>query len=211
MIIPVFDVKGNQCVSGKSGKRDTYTRLESVYGDDILDIARNLKMSGAKSVYSADLDKIEGCGDNSSLISQVNDIIPVLLDNGANCVDDIVFNKNICTYSILASESMTNLNDIRNIFEELPYEKLIISVDIKDNELLVEDKDIKFSDVISLINDVKPDYSILLNISQVQKKEIMIRLLKILSIIPHIPNMSLLAELLMKVSENTGLLVLTIF
>ncbi len=167
MIIPVFDVKGNQCVSGKSGKRDTYTRLESVYGDDILDIARNLKMSGAKSVYIADLDKIEGCGDNSSLISQVNDIIPVLLDNGANCVDDIVFNKNICTYSILASESMTNLNDIRNIFEELPYEKLIISVDIKDNELLVEDKDIKFSDVISLINDVKPDYSILLNISQV--------------------------------------------
>ena len=89
MIIPVFDVKNNECVSGKSGKRDTYTKLSSIYGENPIEITTNLKKSGAKCVYIADLDKIENKGDNSELILKINKILPVILDNGANSIDDI--------------------------------------------------------------------------------------------------------------------------
>lgn len=171
MIIPVFDVKNNEFVSGKSGKRDTYTQLNSVYGEDSIEIIRNLKKSGAKCVYVADLDKIENRGDNSDFISKINNILPVILDNGASSMDDVLFNKNICTYSILATETMESLEESIKIFKELPFEKLIISIDIKNNELLINNSDINLDDIISLVNQVKPDYTILLNISQVGTKK----------------------------------------
>ncbi len=171
MIIPVFDVKNNEFVSGKSGKRNTYTRLSSIYGEDPVEITTNLKKSGAKCVYVADLDKIENQGDNFKLISEINKILPVILDNGASTIEDIQFNKNICTYSILATETMKNIEESIRIFKELPFEKLIISIDIKNNELLINNSDIKLDDIISLVNEVKPDYTILLNISQVGTKK----------------------------------------
>jgi phosphoribosylformimino-5-aminoimidazole carboxamide ribotide isomerase len=143
MIIPVFDVKEGKCVSGMSGKRDSYTPLQSVYGNDLCEILENLKISGAHAVYVADLDKIESKGDNSELIEKINEVLPVLLDNGANNIDDIIHNRNICRYSILATETMTRLEEIRNIFKENPTERIIISIDIKNNELLIKNKDIK--------------------------------------------------------------------
>lgn len=171
MIIPVFDVKNNGCVSGQSGKRNTYTRLNSIYGEDPIEIAFNLKKSGARCLYIADLDKIENDGDNSELISKINKILPVILDNGANSIEDIHFNKKICTYSILATETMGSVDDTIEIFKKLPFEKLILSVDIKNNELLVNNSNIKINDIISLVNEVKPDYTILLNISHVGTKK----------------------------------------
>lgn len=167
MIIPVFDVKDGAFVCGKSGERDTYSGLDSVYGNCPEDIVFNLRRSGAKCVYVADLDKIEGVGDNSDLISDINRCVPVLLDNGANCMDDIIFNRNICSYSILATETMTSIDETIKIFEEHPYEKLILSIDIKNNKLLVDNDDIGLDDIILLVNTVKSPYTILLNISQV--------------------------------------------
>jgi phosphoribosylformimino-5-aminoimidazole carboxamide ribotide isomerase len=171
MIIPVFDVKEGKCVSGMSGKRDSYTPLQSVYGNDLCEILENLKISGAHAVYVADLDKIESKGDNSELIEKINELLPVLLDNGANNIDDIIHNRNICRYIILATETMTSLEEIRNIFKENPTERIIISIDIKNNELLIKNKDIKLEDVIDLVNKVQPDYTILLNISEVGTKK----------------------------------------
>lgn len=167
MIIPVFDIKNNMCVCGKSGERESYSELHSVYGENIDEIIGNLKKSGASVVYIADLDKIEGKGDNSELISEINERIPVLLDNGSSSIEDIECCKNICTYPILATETMSDLSEINRIFEEINYNNIIISIDIKNDEVLVKNDDIDLEDIISLINNAKPDYTILLNISQV--------------------------------------------
>lgn len=171
MIIPVFDVKNNECVSGKSGNRKSYTKLNSVFGKTPVEIASNLKRAGARCIYIADLDKIENVGDNSPLISEINEILPVLLDNGANSIEDVQSNKNICTYSILATESMTSIEDSIEIFEKLPFENIILSIDIKNDELLVQNPDINVNDVISLVNKIKPDYTIILNISEVGTRQ----------------------------------------
>lgn len=170
MIIPVFDVKDNQAVSGKSGNRDTYSKLESIYGSDILEIASNLKDDGAKLIYIADLDKIENNGSNDKLVSKINEIIPVMLDNGIRTLTDLEENKNLCTYNIVATETLPNINEAHNIFENYDKEKLILSVDIKNNKLLNQNNNINLDEIIELIKIHKPKYTILLNISQVGTK-----------------------------------------
>ena len=53
MIIPVIDLKNGEAVSGKSGMRETYKPLKTVFNDSSnpLAIARALKDSG----YTKDL------------------------------------------------------------------------------------------------------------------------------------------------------------
>lgn len=162
MIIPVFDMKDSMCVSGKSGDRKRYTQLESVYGEDIFEIVNSLKDEGFNLIYIADIDKIEDVGSNSQIIKEINNIIPVMLDNGIKTTDDV--NPSICTYNIIATETLLSLNEAYRIFED--HENLILSVDIKDDKIL-SDANLDLEDIVELITKVNPLYVILLNISQV--------------------------------------------
>lgn len=170
MIIPVVDMKDNMCVSGKSGMRDTYQKLNSIYGDSPLAIAENLKKSGFDYLYIADLDKIEGCGDNSQIISQINEIIPVLLDNGISKVEDLEENEKITTFNILATETMTTIQEADDIIKAAGKENIIISIDIKNSKLLIKNNDICIDDIISLINRHQIRHVIILDISNVGTK-----------------------------------------
>lgn len=60
-VIPVLDLMNSMAVSGKSGNRDTYTPLNSIFASnsDPISIVNNLKFNGAKQIYIADLDLIE--------------------------------------------------------------------------------------------------------------------------------------------------------
>ena len=170
MIIPVVDIKDNECVSGKSGNRDSYKKLNSVYGDNPLLIAHNLKKSGYPLLYVADLDKLEHTGDNSQLIAKINATIPVLLDNAVENIDDVRDNGDIATYNILATESMSNLSDIREIITQYPNDRLVVSIDIKEDRLLIDNDEIKIDDIIWLINDSGIKYVIILDITHVGTK-----------------------------------------
>ena len=86
--IPVIDLKQGQAVSGKSGMRDTYQPLNTVFASSSapVDIAQGLKLNGADEMYIADLDLIESKGHNINEIKMVNTIIPVMFDGGVkNC------------------------------------------------------------------------------------------------------------------------------
>ena len=67
---------------------------------------------------------------------------------------------------------MTSLDNIEEIFKKYDSNKLVVSIDIKNNELLVNNKDIDLEDVIYLINKYKPKYTIILNISYVGTKKV---------------------------------------
>lgn len=86
--IPVIDLKQHQAVNGKSGMRDTYQPLRSVFAPSSspVEIAQGLKLNGADEMYIADLDLIESKGHNISDIKMVNTILPVMFDGGVkNC------------------------------------------------------------------------------------------------------------------------------
>ena len=82
--IPVLELKDGQAVSGKSGLRDTYQPLQTVFAPSAnpVEIAQGLKLNGADELYIADLDLIESNGHNINDIKMVNTIIPVILDAG---------------------------------------------------------------------------------------------------------------------------------
>ena len=91
--IPVLDLKEGQAVSGKSGLRDTYQPLKTVFApsSNPIDIAQGLKINGASELYIADLDLIEKKGHNINDIKMANTIIPVMLDGGVKNLESFEF------------------------------------------------------------------------------------------------------------------------
>ncbi|MDO5850858.1 MAG: HisA/HisF-related TIM barrel protein [Methanobacteriaceae archaeon] len=171
MIIPVLDIKNNTCVSGKSGNRNTYKKLESVYGNLPEEIVINLKKDGFKCVYIADLDMIENIGDNSKLIKKLNNILPIMLDNGIKNIEDLKKSLKNCTWSILATETIESTDTFIKIFKNHDKKRLIISIDIKNNEVLTKNNDITLKTIIDTINQIKPEKIIILNITQVGQQQ----------------------------------------
>lgn len=92
-VIPVLDLMNSMAVSGKSGNRDTYTPLNSIFASDSdpISIANNLKINGAKQVYIADLDLIEKKGHNLNKIKMINTVLPVMLDSGIRNLESFDF------------------------------------------------------------------------------------------------------------------------
>ena len=109
MIIPVIDLKNGIAVSGKSGNRETYTPLKTVFhnSSDPIAIANALKKSGFKRIYIADLDAIEGKWiPILKLLGEINHIIPVMLDSGLNNYDDVQKILDYVDKVIIATETI---------------------------------------------------------------------------------------------------------
>ena len=80
--IPVIDLKENIAVSGKSGMRDTYQPLKTIFASSSnpIEIANGLKLNGADIMYIADLDLIESKGHNINDIKMINTIYMIWIN-----------------------------------------------------------------------------------------------------------------------------------
>ena len=169
MIIPVMDLKNGEAVSGKSGKRETYTPLKTVFdrSSNPIAIARKLKKSGFSRIYIADLDSIEGNSSNLQIAGEINKIIPVMLDSGIKNSIGIqkIFDK--VEKVIIATETIENFDEIELIFSTYPKQNLVLSIDIKDGNVLGKHINADFRDMIRKIEEINPLEVILLDISRV--------------------------------------------
>lgn len=169
MIIPVIDIKNGEAVSGKSGMRETYKPLKTIFSQssNALEIAKSLKAAGAKRMYIADLDSIEGEGSNLQIVREVNEIIPVMLDAGANNVQRVEKLLKFADKVIIATETLKTLKSLDEIFKSFKMDELVLSIDIKNNELLARNMDTDLNAFVNKIKDLKPAEIILLDISRV--------------------------------------------
>ncbi len=170
MIIPVLDLKNGKAVSGKSGARDTYKPLKTIFHDSPspLKIAEALKHEGFTRMYIADLDSIEGTGSNLDIIKEISQHhISVMLDSGVGNVDDVRDALLAAHKVIVATETLQNMDDLSNIWDTFPGERLILSVDIKDGELFTRHLQVSLEDLISKIRELEIEEVILLDISRV--------------------------------------------
>ncbi len=169
MIIPVIDLKEGVAVSGKSGMRKTYKPLETLFhsSSDPVAIAIALKDAGARMMYVADLDAIEKTGSNLQIVSQMNHIIPVMLDAGIGNVEDVLKVSDAADKVIIATETLESLDKLEEIFMIFPREDLVVSVDVKDGQLLGKHIKTDFDEVIKKIADLKPLEVIVLDMSRV--------------------------------------------
>ena len=169
MIIPVIDLKDGIAVSGKSGKRETYTPLKTVFhnSSDPVAIAIALKETGFERIYVADLDAIEGKGSNLQVVSEMNQIIPVMLDYGLNNSEGVGKILDTVDKVIIATETIKSLNELELLFSLYPKQNLVMSVDIKEGIIMGKQINADFKDIIKIIKKIKPFEVILLDISRV--------------------------------------------
>lgn len=168
MIIPVMDLKSGIAVSGKSGQRNTYKPLKTVYSSspDPLQIAISLKRQGAKQLYIADLDAIESKGSNLDLVRKINYLVPVMLDWGVKNFLSFEFALEYADKIIVATETLESLKDLDEIFKAFSSERIIISIDIREGQLFSKHP-LSFQKLQSKLEELKPEEVILLDISGV--------------------------------------------
>ncbi len=93
-IIPVIDLKGGCVVRAKAGRRDEYLPIVTplAASSDPIEVARGLlALFPFRSLYIADLDAIEGKGDNAGAIAGLCAAFPgceIWLDNGLSRLAD---------------------------------------------------------------------------------------------------------------------------
>ena len=127
--IPVIDLKQHQAVSGKSGMRDTYQPLRTVFApsSNPVEIAQGLKLNGADEMYIADLDLIESSGHNISEIKLVNTILPVMFDGGVKNCESFDFFLDYAYKIIVPTETIESIEEMEKIFEKYPTLNMIHS------------------------------------------------------------------------------------
>jgi len=168
-IIPVLDLMNSIAVSGKSGDRDTYTPLKSVFSSnsDPVNIANNLKINGSKQIYIADLDLIEKRSHNLDKIKMVNTILPVMLDSGIRNINSFEFYLDFAYKLIVATETLDSIEEFYKIFDKFPKERIVVSVDIKNGEIFSNNFDISLNEFKKELLAIDPKEIILLDISKV--------------------------------------------
>ena len=167
--IPVIDLKQHQAVSGKSGMRDTYKPLNTVFAPSAnpVEIAQGLKLNGADEMYIADLDLIESQGHNINDVKMVNTIIPVIFDGGVKNLESFEFFLEYAYKIIVPTETLESVDELRKIFEKYPKERIVVSVDTKNNELLAKNMNMTLSEFKDVLIELDPNDIILLDITGV--------------------------------------------
>ena len=167
--IPVIDLKQHQAVSGKSGMRDTYQPLNTVFAhsSNPVEIAQGLKLNGADEMYIADLDLIESNGHNINDVKMVNTVLPVMFDGGVKNCESFEFFLDFAFKIIIPTETLESIEEMEKIFEKYPKERIVVSVDVKDNKLLSKNMDLTLGEFKEILKKLDPNEIILLDISGV--------------------------------------------
>ncbi len=167
--IPVIDLKQHQAVSGKSGMRNTYQPLRTVFApsSNPVEIAQGLKLNGAEEMYIADLDLIESKGHNIADIRMVNTILPVIFDGGVKNCEAFEFFLDYAYKIIIPTETLESIEEMEKIFERYPKERIVVSVDVKNDELLARNMDMNLEDFKEILKRLDPNEIILLDITGV--------------------------------------------
>jgi len=154
-LIPVLDLMSGIAVSGKSGQRDTYKPLRTVYSGtpDPVDIAISLKREGFKRIYVADLDAIEGRSSNLEIVRKINHVLPVMLDWGVKDIESFAFALDFADKIIIATETLTSWADLGEIFHKFPKQRMMVSIDVKDGQILSRDPSLTFGGVRSKLEN----------------------------------------------------------
>jgi HisA/HisF family protein len=139
-VIPVLDLKDGVVVHARGGKRADYRPLETPFGtaNDPLTIARGLlAVTFSPALYVADLDAIEGAGNNFATCRALADVLPqtsLWIDAGFSDVDECLFWLPLGAMLVIGSESLANVDDWNAIRASLG-DSVMLSLDFEGDTL----------------------------------------------------------------------------
>jgi HisA/HisF family protein len=134
-IIPVLDLKDGTVVRAQMGQRDRYRPIETPLapGSDPVDVARGLlSVHPFQTVYIADLDAIEGRGNNNAAIESIRQALPqtsLWVDNGIAdpaSASAWLARTNHCL--VLGSETQRDAKLVRALSD---HDRVVLSLDFR--------------------------------------------------------------------------------
>jgi|TARA_B100000959_G_C14962519_1_gene616373 phosphoribosylformimino-5-aminoimidazole carboxamide ribotide isomerase len=164
-IIPVLDIECGIAVSGKSGERAMYGPLKTIYSNSSnpLEIAKNISLT---KLYVADLDGIIQRTPNWELLKKICKIKKVMIDLGIRSSKDLEVIKELDCDIVIGTETLNNLRVLKNALNNYG-NRIWISLDIKNNEVLSKFLPSDIPAALKIINRTGANKIIILDISAV--------------------------------------------
>lgn len=138
-IIPVLDLKNGLVVRAVKGEREAYRPIMSPLSKssepaDIID--GYLRLYPFRSIYIADIDAIEGRGENRAVIAALMQAFPKLefwVDDGVRSETDLLERSPLHADAVIGSETLSSVNDLRR-FSHDP--RVLLSLDFRNESFL---------------------------------------------------------------------------
>ena len=134
-VIPAIDLMSGQVVRLYKGDKNQKT----IYSDDPLSVAKQWEQDGADMLHLVDLDATLGIGSNIEVIKKIlSEIkIPVEVAGGLRDESIILDVAKLCDRVVIGTLAFKNKEILKKILETLGSEKIVISVDHKDGEIVI--------------------------------------------------------------------------
>jgi phosphoribosylformimino-5-aminoimidazole carboxamide ribotide isomerase len=134
-IIPAIDLMGGKVVRLYKGDPDQKT----VYSDNPIEIAKKWESAGADILHLVDLDATLGIGSNLDIIKKILESvsIPVEVAGGLRDESLVLEVAKLSERIVLGTLAFKNKSLLKSLLSELGAEKIVISVDHKDGEIVI--------------------------------------------------------------------------
>ncbi len=133
-IIPAIDLMNGQVVRLYKGD----PKQKTIYGDNPIEIAKKWEQNGADMLHIVDLDATLGIGSNLSVIKKIiaNVSTPVEIAGGLRDESIVMDMAKISDRVVLGTLAFKDKIILKNLLEKLGREKIVISVDHIEGEIL---------------------------------------------------------------------------
>jgi phosphoribosylformimino-5-aminoimidazole carboxamide ribotide isomerase len=141
LIIPSIDIKDGKTVRIVQGIPELNCQE---YGSDPVEMARIWRAENAKMLHVVDFDgAIEYSHRNFKIVEEIcsSVVIPVEFTGGIRTIDDVkmIMETGISRLGV-ATMAIQNIEDFIKVFEEYGPEKIVVGLDIIDNEIILRGK-----------------------------------------------------------------------
>ena len=156
-IIPAIDLKDNKCVRLTEGKDNT----SIIFNNDPKKQAQYFQKIGCKKIHVVDLDAAFGKPDvNLPSIKEIRKSIsiPIQLGGGIRSKSDAEKYFNLGIENLIVGSMSTNQPDLVKLLSDVYKERIYVSLDIKNNNLMVrgwkEESKLEIVELLELYSDV---------------------------------------------------------
>ena len=134
-VIPAIDLMSGQVVRLYKGDKNQKT----IYSEDPVSVAKQWEQDGADMLHLVDLDATLGVGSNIEVIKKILTEVKIPVEVAGGLRDEsIIFDvAKLCDRVVIGTLAFKNKEILKKILQTLGPEKIVISVDHRDGEIVI--------------------------------------------------------------------------
>ena len=142
-VIPVIDILNGVVVHAVKGQRKEYKPIQSILTSAVepLAVAKTFETLGFTDLYIADLDAIIDCSTNFSLLKKISEetSLRLMVDAGITNLERAqkLLDAGVSKV-VIGTETLLNKKIVAEAVKEFGNEKVIVSLDLKGEKILVK-------------------------------------------------------------------------